>query len=149
MNENCVTGKKRAFIACGMAIPSRWQSPLIAAENRRTGEEATGGVAFSLARTSGVAATSPVTQRFSWPAPNFCWNHLCFEPSRLLGLLEAWVPFSGHVLLGNHFSCWRAMAAAHVCWCFYEERQQQNWKARNTVSIPFRMRGEKCKPTGH
>lgn len=78
----------------------------------------------------------------SWPAPNF-GNHLFFEPSRLLGLLEARVPFCGLVAQQIASRCRRPMAAARVGWCTCMGGRVS--EARNTVSIHFHLKGEKCK----
>lgn len=130
MNDNCVTGKKGAFIACGMAVLSRWQSLFIAAESRRTGGGATGGVAFSLARTSGIAVTSSAILRFSSPGPNFSWNHLCFEPSRMLGPLEARVLFSGHVHSGNHFQLLENRDNSLCLLVFLQKKGEAKWEGK-------------------
>lgn len=130
MNENCVAGKKGAFIACGTATLSRWWSLFIAAERRRTRVGVAGGATFSLARTSGIAVTSPAIWRFSWPAPHFSWNNSCFQPSRLLGPLDARVPSSGHVHLGNHFQ----LLENHDCpWCllvFLQRKAEAKWEGK-------------------
>lgn len=68
MNENCVTGKKGAFI---VSHTEQVAVSLMATESRRTRGAATRGFAFCLARTSAIAAASHVTLKFSRSAPNF------------------------------------------------------------------------------
>lgn len=70
-------------------------------------------------------------------------HHPCLQPSRL-----SWCRPGALVTWGITATWCRTIAAAHIHWWCYRERQKQHERARKNISAYFHMRGEKWKSIG-